>query len=348
VNLHNNIQPEGQAAPVEARGVFAVTVTYGSRAALLSEMLASTLAQGVLDIVVVDNGALWDISKVVIEHPAARLRIVRMGRNTGSAAGFAAGIKEAMSAGASLLWLLDDDNRPLNGALSALLAAYDREIAQDASRCLALLAFRPEHQAEVASGAREHEVNPRNSSFLGFHVLDLPGKIWFRRPWRKPREPRQPDVAVRLDVAPYSGLLLHRSVVDAIGFPREDFVLYADDSEWTYRITRRGGQIILITAAQIEDMESSWNAKHRYKSAMRGLLTGGSDFRAYYGVRNAVNFQSSICRSRAIFRINATLYLLMLSIVARLSGCSDRYRLIKQASSDGLTGRLGQNEGFPL
>jgi len=325
----------------DAHRVFVVTVTYGKRKSLLSPMLAATIAQGITDIVVVDNGAQWDLQDLVTEYPGACLRIVHMGRNTGSAAGFAAGISEAMAAGATMLWLLDDDNRPLPGALSALLATYEEQVGEDILSSVALLAFRPEHQAEVASGGAEQRANARNSSFLGFHVLDLPRKIWNKRPWRTVGASAAIVSTVRLDVAPYSGLLMHRELVEAIGVPRTDFVLYADDSEWTYRITRRGGRILLVTAAQIEDMESSWNAKHRHRSAMHGLLTGGSDF-------NAVNFQSEISGNRALFRLNAAIYLFLLSLMALPLRRRARYRLISGATRDGLLGRLGQNENFPI
>lgn len=329
-------------------GVFAVTVTYGDRAVLLSQMLAATLAQGIHDIVVVDNGAHWDVGSMSLQYPQARLHIVRMGRNTGSAVGFAAGINKAMTAGATMLWLLDDDNRPLGGALRTLLSMHTVQTGGDASALIALLGFRPEHQAEVAAGGAQRQANARNCSFLGFHLLDLPSKLWRKRPWRRHMGSKSIEPIVRLDVAPYSGLLLHRRVVEVIGVPRHDFVLYADDSEWTYRITQRGGAIWLVTGAEIEDMESSWNASHRYKTAMHGLLAGGSDFRVYYGIRNAVNFQLAIARSRALFRLNATVYLSLLSMVALFCGRLDRFRLIKMASSDGMAGRLGQSEQFPL
>lgn len=332
----------------DARRVFVVTVTYGERKSLLSRMLAATIAQGITDIVVVDNGAQWDLEELVTEYPGACLRVVRMGRNTGSAAGFAAGINEAMAAGAAMLWLLDDDNRPLPGALTTLLATYDEQVGDEAFSSVALLAFRPEHQAEVASGGTQQRANARRSSFLGFHVLDLPRKVWSKRPWRRVSASGAIVSTVRLDVAPYSGLLVHRELVEAIGVPRADFVLYADDSEWTFRITRRGGRILLVTAAQIEDMESSWNAKYRHRSAIHGLLTGGSDFRVYYGIRNATYLQKCTSNSSFVFYLNRIVYSAVMKLASVKWRRGERYQLIQAAVKDGVRGSLGINERFPL
>src|SRR6185312_284375 len=167
--------------------IFAVTVTYGQRRSLLEQMLTATLAEGVRNIVIVDNGAGWDVGELVSQYPDASLHMVSMGSNQGSAAGFAAGMSAAMQAGAEMIWLLDDDNRPLPGARRALLDAYDVLLTHGGGKQdTAVLAFRPEHQADVAMGVPQARINPRRSSFLGFHVLDIPYKLWRRTPWGKP------------------------------------------------------------------------------------------------------------------------------------------------------------------
>lgn len=330
--------------------IFAVTVTYGQRRGLLEQMLAATLAEGIRDIVIVDNGAGWDVADLRQDFPKARLHIVPMGSNRGSAVGFAAGIDQALQAGAAMVWLLDDDNRPLQGALRALLAACEAQMASGVSRQdAAVLAFRPEHQADVAMGVGHARINPRRSSFLGFHVLDIPYKLWRRTPWGRPRLRDGLPATVVLDMAPYSGLLLHREAIEAIGLPRADFVLYADDSEWSYRITQRGGRIQLVTDARIEDLESSWNVKRRFGTSFTGLLCGTGDSRAYYGTRNATYLCTHCLAGNRVWRaLNRTVFMLLLGCLAWIKGRRGRAQLLNQAVRDGAAGRLGPRAQYPL
>lgn len=327
--------------------IFVVTVTYGQRRSLLEQMLTATLAEGVRNIVIVDNGAGWDVSELVSQYPDASLHMVPMGSNQGSAAGFAAGISAAMQAGAEMIWLLDDDNRPAMGALAALLAAYQREAQSMATSRLAVLAYRPDHQWGVAMGLPAGRVNGRRDSFCGFHVLDIPYKLWSRTRWG--RRPRGVPETMSLRVGPYSGLLFRRELILAIGLPDTSLVLYADDTEFTWRITATGGKIALVTAALVEDLESSWNTKALFRNSFSGWLEGAGDFRAYYGMRNYtyvdVRFR---CFVKPLFTLNRCVYIALMWFFARRWGKQSRYRLLRGAIDDGLEARLGINSRFPL
>jgi len=327
--------------------IFAVTVTYGQRRSLLEQMLTATLAEGIRHIIVVDNGADWDVSELVSQYPDAGLHMVSMGSNQGSAAGFAAGISAAMQAGAEMIWLLDDDNRPGVGALPALLTAYQQEARSTATDRLAVLAYRPDHQPGVAMGLPARRVNVRRDSFCGFHVLDIPYKLWSRTPWGR-KSGVVPDI-MYLRVAPYSGLLFRRELIVAIGLPDTSFVLYADDTEFTWRITAAGGEITLVTAALVEDLESSWNIKALFRNSFAGWLEGVGDFRAYYGMRNYSYIDSRLrCHFKFLFFLNRRVYIILLWFFSKRWGRRSRYHLLRNAIDDGLMGRLGVNSKFPL
>jgi GT2 family glycosyltransferase len=329
--------------------VTVVTVTYGDRRHLLEPVLRAALAQEVGKIIVVNNGASWNINTLASGIGLNAVEVLDMGSNTGSARGCSAGIAQAMEAGAELIWLLDDDNKPTDGALSVLLAEYTRLRAKRAADQLAVLAFRPEQQAMVAMGGALNRINPRKSSFHGFHIFDVPYKIWRRMPWGKQRIKETLPRTLNLDVAPYGGLLFHRLVIDKISLPRADFVLYGDDTEFTYRITRNGGQIVLVTGAVIEDLESSWNAKQRFGNSFSALLCGSGDFRAYYSMRNCTFFDAHcLPHNRYMFWINRQIYMMTISIFSLIKGQADRHRLLVQAVNDGFTQHLGVNKEFPL
>lgn len=327
----------------------AVTVTYGSRKNLLLAVLEDLREFGLSRVIVVNNGALWDVHSELSVLYQDFVDVIDLGSNSGSANGYACGIQRACSSGADYVWLLDDDNRPDSTTLPLLHDALAREATRGGLDQTAVVAFRPEHQGDVAEGVDQYRVNPRRSSFAGFHVIDIWYKVWRRTPWGRPCVTNRLPRSVQLDAAPYSGLLLHRSLIERIGLPRSDFVLYADDTEYSYRITRAGGSIFLITDALIEDLESSWNIKQRFGNIFTVMLQGAGDFRAFYGMRNRTFFDAHYLRANVlIFWLNRQVFMAILYVLARLTGRMQRYRLLAAAVSDGLSGRLGLHSKFLL
>lgn len=327
-----------------------VSVTYGKRRELMLQMIAGVRAQGVERLVIVNNGANWNLSALKNNYPELIIEIVEMGSNLGSAAGYAAGIQRAVDGGAELIWLMDDDNKPREQCLQALLDVYRRELIVTARDRLTVLAFRPEHQANFATPTFLGHAGPRPNSFRGFHFMDLPFKLWRRTPWGRSAQCLSAPEAALLVEAPYSGLLFHKDVVTLIGLPDSDYVLYADDYEFTHRIVQqRGGRIALAPEALQDDLEASWNVRQRFNNGFAATLCGSGDFRAYYGMRNGVHYDIiSRKRSAAIFWINRMAYMALLFVLSRWYGKRERFRLLRDAARDGLSGRLGVNERYPL
>lgn len=329
--------------------VTAIIVTYGDRRDLLFRVLDSLKTVGLRRAVVVNNGASWAVHSELSSSYPDLVDVVEMGKNTGSAAGYTAGIRRALEFHAEYLWLLDDDNKPSANALRELIASYCQSLRETRPDKLAALAFRPEHQVDVAQGLSDKSIGSRRNSFLGFHILDVPYKLWRRTPIGKPRPKGDIPRMVSLNHAPYSGLFFHWTLIRSIGVPNADFVLYNDDTEFTSRITRNGGRIILVTSARIDDLESSWNAHARFQNSFTGLLQGEGDFRAYYGMRNRAFIDSGNADKRSlIFWINRNTYMFVLFVFSIFSKRRRRYRLLDQALKDGLCGRLGLNKNYPL
>lgn len=339
------------ASPVDA-AVTVVTVTYGRRWTLLRQALASAYQGGVRRAVVVDNGAKDDISPLAIaEFGAEFVDVVRMERNTGSAAGFKAGIERALALGSEFLLLLDDDNVLEPGAVAALHHAWLQESARMPADSLAMLAFRADRMTDAATLAPAGGMRSAQSAFFGFRCADIPFKLARRIPQVRKRLARKPVQAqVVMSIAPYSGMYFHRAMVLRHGAPDERFVLYADDTEFSYRLTRSGGKILLVTDARITDLEPSWSTKSRFGNNFDALLCGGDDFRAFYSTRNNAYYERwSRGHGDAIARkINRMVFLTVLRTRARMLGRQERLALLRHAIAEGEAGRLGVSEAFPL
>jgi GT2 family glycosyltransferase len=330
-----------------ARCVVAVLATYRDRQAMLEAVLDRLVEQGVTRAVIVDNGATWPVAERLAARFGDFIDVVAMEGNQGCALGYAQGMARARAIGADMIWLLDDDNRPTPGSLAALRATWAAEAPGIGADRLIVSAVRDEHHVDVLAGVPEQWLRVRWNSFGGFHWRDLPYKFWRRTRWGRP--PGTPPAAVRVDVTPYGGALFHVALVERFGLPITDFYQYGDDQEWTWRVTRGGGRILIVPAARIEDLEVSWNPTAQMSNRFRGLAAGSSAFRSYYATRNAAFFESRFRRrGRLGFAINRLIYMSLVRHYARAAGHPERYRLIREAVADGMAGRLGVNPCYRL
>lgn len=328
-----------------------VTVTYGKRWALLRQALASARREGFARAVVVDNGSHQDIKALAAPEFGDFVDLVRMGRNVGSAGGFKAGLQRACSQGDGLLMLLDDDNVLEPGCGRALEAAW-RQHAQNAdTKNLAMLAFREDRLREVATHTPANGSEGHVSAFFGFEWKDLPFKIYRRTPWGRRWLATLPlrDEAT-LAFAPYSGMFFHTDVIAAHGLPDERFVLYADDTDFSYRITRAGGKLVLVSAAKLTDLEPSWSTTDRFGNQFDALLCGEGDFRAFYSTRNNAYYERWAREQGGSLgrRVNRLIFLFILKLRARTLGRGERLAVLMRAIREGEEKRLGISEAYPL
>ncbi len=329
------------------RSTTLVTVTYADRIGYLRELLRRAFEiEGVNRAIVVSNASTSDLN--VIENEwGSKLRVVRLSSNSGSANGYSVGIEAALADNAEFIWLMDDDNAPRQGALGRLHSQLEITARAYGAEKSAALGFRPSHQADIAQGVNPERAYPLRSSFFGFHYRQLFFKIK-RRIGPKAPLGAAPS-SVQIPYAPYGGLMASRKLFEAIGLPNADFVLYADDTEYTRRITSRGGAICLVTDAELEDLEESWNLKESYPNTFLGWLKGGSDFRAFYAARNQTYFDKKIWMSSRIeYKLNQCIYLGLLTFFAIKTQSFPRYRLLLRAIRDGENSRLGISKSFPL
>jgi GT2 family glycosyltransferase len=321
-----------------------VTVTYGSRNAYLRATLDAARREGVAAAIVVDNGAHHDVAALAQTY-GGWVSVVAMGRNRGSAAAFKAGIEAALTAGFDRLLLLDDDNVLADGALAALVAAF--EATTESIGMKAVCALRRDHGEtavlKAVLGYGEH----LKDSFCHFPVADL----WCKLLWRLRRVDSAPTLPglVRQPTAPYGGLMFDRQLIATIGLPDERFVLYQDDSEFTFRLSAMGGQLNLAPAARIHDAEASWNNARDNGSALTAWVTGPSQVRVYYALRNHV-YWDLYGRGdlSAMYVVNMAIYVALLFVFSLCRGRVARFRLILTAIADGMTKRMGENDAFPL
>lgn len=324
--------------------VVIVTVTYGDRRSELTAMLDAVdrLAGGdaIVATIVVDNGAAAATRSMLAGR---EVEIVSLGSNRGSAIGFGAGIARGLEIDADYMWLLDDDNCPEPSALTELLAAAETYGASSAFQCM-----RPSYEPlrRLAAGVHPQDVFGHPNGFLGESLRHRLGAAR--------RLPRQTDDAPQMPWAMFGGFFAPVEAFAAAGEPRRDYVIYADDSEYTHRISAAGWRLRLLPKAVVEDVDEAWWEVAGERLGVTSAVTPRVELaeerrRMYYTVRNSVHFErSQRVTNRFEYAANMVAKHLVMTVVCCLSAAKTR-RLTAlrnlvvylRASWHGFAGRLG-------
>jgi GT2 family glycosyltransferase len=324
-----------------------VIVTYGKRWHLLSQVLQQLFIHdhAIVKIIVVDNGSGDRIQERVLELNIPIIEVIKLNENSGSANGYKIGINHALKTEADYIWLLDDDNKPLDHCLERLFHAYQLLGNTPLNSLLCLRRDRGEYLRAAYEGKI---VTNKKNSFLGFHLKSLPLRFFNKIRQEKTRSEtnyfRYPLVSV--DYGPYGGLLIHRNCLEKIGLPNEKFFLYADDHEFTNRIVQKGGHIYLCASAEVEDVEASW---HVGRGSIYSFVSLSSDpMRIYYSIRNRTFLERSrFVSNYPIYLLNIIFFYILVIIYGTIFNrrpmpLIKRLCIISHAIYDGFKGNLGQ------
>lgn len=334
--------------PLHSDDVTVVTVTYGYRWDLLRQALASARREGAARAVVVDNGSEQDIASVAAWEFGKFVNVVTLPGNCGSAGGFKAGMEVAKAIGGDFILLLDDDNAINPGTLQLLQSSWRVNSWSTDDDSHVELGYRPAHHPRIAAGMHSAKMNSHPNSFFGFRVIDTPSKILQRISYYQSyKKKKSIQSTVELNVAPYSGMYFHNSLVAKHGYPDSRFILYADDTEYTHRITTSGGRIYLNTVATLSELETSWNVN--YKNSVQNLLLGLGDKNAYYSTRNQAYFERHCRKHKPLVRqANKYVYMGIMVLAAKIFKRENRMKIIREAISDGEACKLGFAEKFEI
>lgn len=339
--------------------LFGVIVTYGRREAFFLKSLRSAFSSGIDKAVVVDNGSHWNVQAGIGDEYASKVDVVRLKQNLGSAPGFKAGIARAMELGAQYIILLDDDLLGTRESLAHMRECLERAARQYGLDKSMVVGYRDTHMRGLLRAIAENRPTMATPHLLRFGVSRLPSNLWSLVVQAPPSEKGgstirtgHPGGLHRVDFAPYGGLLFHRSVADTIGLPDQDFVLYWDDIDWTYRLKKHGGAVFVDADAPLEEMEVSQFFRRRYGSRLHSLLlreSGPRDSSIFYEVRNTIYFACHSAGTDVRWpRLRSRLLLAATLVLSMILRRKQRFLTIREAIDDGIAGRLGFRPDHPL
>lgn len=188
-------------------------------------------------IIVVDNGNEAGRSSRLKALSSAAVEVISFPENRGGSAAYIAGMERGRCKfpECRYVWLLDDDAKPNEGTLPALVETMDRLVASDP------------HAASVGStvlSAKDPacivECGASYSVLLGHAFPRLAGC----------RLPEVGEQTLRVDYAAACSLLVNVAAVEACGF-WEDVFIHLDDIEWGLRVSKAGWRNYATTASTV-------------------------------------------------------------------------------------------------
>ena len=228
----------------------AVVLSWNGR----EDTLAALESLGGIDTVVVDNGSTDGSGDAVAER-FPEVDLVRTGVNLGFAAGNNVGIRRALDRGADWVLLVHNDATVEPGIAAALAAAA---------------AARPD------AGVLACKVLFADSDKLWYAGADFNAYLGRSR-HEGFGEPDRPDGSGELrDTvrATGAGMAVSRVAIEAAGLLDEELFLYAEDLEWSLRISEAGFAVVYVPEARV---------RHSVSAAAGGA---GSPTTSYYETRN--------------------------------------------------------------
>jgi GT2 family glycosyltransferase len=314
-----------------------VIVTYGERAHLVRQVVESCAGDRVKKIIIVDNGSGEDnktkLASIVDAYPHV-VEILTLNVNTGSAGGFHAALEKAAGINdTDFILALDDDNKIELEDVHKLEQYWLQHVEDNAEDNTVLLALREDrlHYMQFIATRNNDVLLGAKNSFMGFHIANYLKKMLgiSSKKYVFPEKIVSP-------IAPYGGMFFHKNLLKRHGLPKKDMFLYCDDTEFSYRITKSGGEIIIVPDAKIIDLDQSWDAGARKKRFNSPILETKDDFRVHYSFRNRVYFErNNLLTNKFMYWTNATIFLANLTVKALYHNKIDKVKLVIKSVREG-------------
>lgn len=215
--------------------IVAIVVTY-NRKDLLMKCVNSVLAQteGAPDVLIIDNNSTDGTGEMINQSFEGNQRVLyrNTGKNLGGAGGFAYGINVAASMNYDYLWIMDDDTIPTESALSELIRAAN--LLNDE------FGFLSSYAKWIDGSAC---------------VMNLPT---ISSQWAKNNIAEQfENNILEIQSASFVSMFIRSSVVKEVGLPIKEFFIWADDVEYSLRISSKYRSYFVYKSQVVHEMKAN-------------------------------------------------------------------------------------------
>ncbi|MEJ2006731.1 MAG: glycosyltransferase family 2 protein [Acidobacteriota bacterium] len=327
--------------------IAAVVVTYNRRA-LLEGCLNALIRQDRPpdEILVIDNASTDGTGEMLKEKYDGKITHVRMEENLGGSAGFYEGIRLAYEKGYDWIWSMDDDVEPAGDALRALAdspAFNDPSVGLLAS--LVLDARLPNQNSSFQQFCGVLAACPDSDGWLPVargHYKQFDSIMNFRLVADKDS---LGSPLIPIEAAGFLGVMVRSDAVRSVGLPMKELLIFWDDGEYIYRISRRF-KVFLVPSSKVLHRQYCVPPRRLkflgYEKKGGGIPTAQA-WRVYYYFRNEIFVRQKYAKPW-LAPLVPVLVLTKAVIAAFLiyDHPFSRCKILLQAGIDGVLGRLGR------
>lgn len=237
-----------------------------------------------------------------------------MTENLGGSGGFYEGLKKALQGQWQWFWLMDDDAIPESDALEKL--------------------FMNAHDTDTVYGSTA--INGRD----GITRLCWPVIIKKNDQKRFIEFPEMLADTEEVDMIPFIGFFIHRTLVERVGYPDPGYFICADDKEYCERIKLHGSKLVLVKSSKIHHPPASISLYDfgLFQAAYRSLPT----WKIYYDVRNKILIGKKYFRNRFLIQTLPGILLRVILGVLKKDNPALTISMTLKAVFDGMLNRKGK------
>lgn len=322
--------------------ILAAIVTYGEIERfdhLKQDIQRLDAISSITKIIIIDNGTNYDVQLIIAQlNIATPIDFYHNEKNEGSAGGFGKVFEiSKKEKDYTRLLILDDDSLLSNNALESIFT-YEKGNKMGGKYIWSL--YRPIKYPDNFQKNWDWNERYLNNRIVGISILQqIFGKV--QKTYRKNKK------MAELLYAPYAGMLISKEIVNGNFQPNKSYYLYVDDIDYSIQLKKSGINIFQIEEAKIEDLEGAWGTK---KHGMQSYFSNeGNEFRYLYNVRNWIFLikNQGYISSNTIFILNLMIYhILALAIMPKNKSGLLKYRKLRLAVKDGLSGHMGYKTNY--
>ena len=141
-------------------------------------------------------------------------------------------------------------------------------------------------------------------------------------------------------------MFFHKSLIDKIGLPSEDYFIFLDDYEFSHRVKLVDGKLYLLPNCLIKDIDQISYSNY---SRFTNLVRFEKRERVYYAARNHFVFEKKYrCKNLLLFYLNVFAFIKIVFFFSLINFNFATFQVIILAILDGVNEKLGENKKFPL
>lgn len=279
--------------------ISAVVVTY-NRKELLLECLEALLNQTspLQRIYLIDNAGIDGTYELLEKKGYLSNPIIdyeKLPENIGGAGGFSYGLQKAYENAHDFYYLLDDDAEPECDAIERLIHFLDKPYGAFASAVY--------HNFEL-------QQTSHRGNFDYCHIYPTPQKALPLAAYS--------HESIEIDMASFVGFLISHDAVTKIGFPKAEFFIHFDDTEYCMRLAKYS-KILMIPASIIHHKEKRQEEKieKRFLWIKKNRIRYDKLRIKYFGRRNSVYLARfhSTCKIKTYIKILSEYLILIKDII---------------------------------